>query len=195
MKRIILSLFALVVCFTLYSQEHLKFKGIEMNGSVTYFCDQLKEQIPDLKGKIVEDHGMYTGSFAGVSGCSIIVYPNPLGDVRLVVVVFPEVTTWATLKSNYNELNATLQKKYGKASGYARKFETPYEDGDGYELSALSLGKVSFGDVYTVDKGEIMILMNKGSNHNSGSVMVSYTDEINNNVETSKKQQAAYDDL
>lgn len=47
----------------------------------------------------------------------------------------------------YNDLAEILTLKYGKAESY-RHFKTPYEDGDGYEMQAVKLGKADIASYW-----------------------------------------------
>jgi hypothetical protein len=46
--------------------------------------------------------------------------------------------------SDYNDLKTTISAKYGKPTNDYRFFRAPYEEGDGYEIQAIRLGKGKF---------------------------------------------------
>ena len=101
MKRILLTLCAVILAVTLNAQEHMTFKGVSLGCEITSFVSQLK-----AKGFTVtynSDRGVIlNGDFAGKSNCKVIVLPtNQSKLVWKVAVTFPEISSWYSLKSEY----------------------------------------------------------------------------------------------
>ena len=84
----------------------LSFKGIPITGSLSSFGNELVKA-----GFRNSGNGTYTGDFAGYSGCKVTpVGNNPVKEVR---VDFPVITDWNTLEKAYDDLQASLTRKYG----------------------------------------------------------------------------------
>lgn len=194
MKRIIALFFTVALCISLSAQEHFKFKGVEINGSVSSFYNKLKQQIPDLKGIIEEGIGSYTGTFANKE-CTIICYPNSKGNVYMVAVVFPDERSWASIKSSFLDYCSILTEKYGTPIAKLRQFSSPYYEGDGYEISAFHQDKATWVNMYETDNGSVTVGIKPGSTYKAASLILFYTDTANKNVEDQAKERAVYDDL
>lgn len=80
------------------------------------------------------------------------------GKVCNIAVVFVEAADSYTGK--YLNLLRLLTGKYGD-SVPTRKFEYPYEIGDGHEPTAISLGKATIADVWTAGDNEIILQVGK----------------------------------
>lgn len=190
MKRIITIVFSAVLCFSISAQEHFKFKGVEINGSISSFEKKLKQQIPDLKG----EEGVYKGTFASKE-CDIYCFANSQGNVHTVAVVFPDVSSWTVLKSSFLDYCSIMDEKYGAASKKIRRFESPYEDGDGYEISAIRQDKVSYLNYYETEVGDLIVSIHEGNTFGTAGILIYYTDKANKAVEDRAKEKAAYDDF
>ena len=68
----------------------------------------------------------------------------------------PENNNWYSLKSEYERFKVMFTKKYGKPDSY-EYFTEPYEEGDGYEHTALSVGKCSYISFFTLPLGTISL--------------------------------------
>lgn len=54
----------------------------------------------------------------------------------------------AHTQSLYDEIKSILETKYGKADKSYRTFQSPYTDGDGYEMQAVRVGKASISSYW-----------------------------------------------
>lgn len=84
----------------------LSFKGIPITGSLSSFGNELVKA-----GFRNSGNGTYTGDFAGYSGCKVT--PEGNNPVKEVRVDFPVITDWNTLEKAYDDLQASLTRKYG----------------------------------------------------------------------------------
>ena len=84
----------------------LSFKGIPMSGTLSAFGSELVKA-----GFKNAGNGVYTGDFAGYSGCKVT--PSGSNPVREVRVDFPVISDWDTLEKAYDSLQASLTQKYG----------------------------------------------------------------------------------
>ena len=92
---------------------HLKFKGLEIDGSLTNFKNALIAQCYTLV-ETEENAIALKGKFAGYNDCAILVAATPVEKiVYSVVVMLPEQDSWYSLKSRYKEFKQSLTDKYG----------------------------------------------------------------------------------
>jgi len=88
------------------STTPLSFKGIPMTGSLSSFGSELVKA-----GFRNAGSGVYTGDFAGYSGCKVT--PSGSNPVHEVRVDFPVISDWDALEKSYDNLQASLTRKYG----------------------------------------------------------------------------------
>lgn len=84
----------------------LSFKGIPMTGTLSAFGAELVKA-----GFKNAGNGVYTGNFAGYSGCKVT--PSGSNPVQEVRVDFPVISDWDALEKAYDSLQASLTQKYG----------------------------------------------------------------------------------
>jgi hypothetical protein len=84
-----------------------------------------------MKGKILDYN------------CDIIILGTPkTNQVCKMVVYTDKQTSFSDLTSIYDIIYTLLESKYGKANDECLDFfKTPYERHDGYEMTAISVGK------------------------------------------------------
>ena len=88
------------------SSSPLTFKGIPITGSLSAFGTELVKA-----GFSSAGNGVYTGNFAGYSGCRVT--PSGSNPVQEVRVDFPVISDWDALEKSYDSLQASLTQKYG----------------------------------------------------------------------------------
>ena len=139
----------------------------------------------------VEDNAVVLkGDFAGKTDCSILVLGTAITkQVWKVCVIFPEKTSWGSLKNEYKALVESYTAKYGTPQSYAF-FSKPYYEGDGYELQAVKLNKCTYSSFYKVLTGDIAVSID-----DSCSVMVVYEDGINSDVWSTEKENVVSNDI
>lgn len=59
-------------------------------------------------------------------------------------VYFPESNNWSTLKNDFLYYRKILTEKYGEPTQSYESFLSPYEEGDGYEMSAVITEKCTY---------------------------------------------------
>lgn len=186
MKRLIIILVLIVSSLSLYSQEHLKFKGIPINGSLKSFVETLKTKGYSL---VDSDKGiaLLEGTFAGVESCTIyVVSTNDL--VWKVAAEFPSHDIWKEVKREYNNLKEAFAAKYGVKPESMEKLpndEDYYSDGLGMMSlhSALEHEKAIYNSYFQIPNGLAVIAI-KPDFHTSGclQVIIEYYDHINTNA-------------
>ena len=136
MKKLILMLLV-IICTQGISQT---FDGVYIGGSVSDVLAKYK-----AKGYRHENNFegvvQMVGRVAGKTCDLFIVYTPKSKTVCKVAVIFPEKTSWYTLKSEYIEYKEVLEEIYGEPENEYFTFKSPYYEGDGYELSAIKMDK------------------------------------------------------
>ena len=89
---------------------------------------------------------------------------------------------WTSLKAQYNRYKEALIAKYGDPDSNYEDFDSPYYDGDGYEISAFANGKASYNSIW-LNKGNASIAVQISDD---GQVKLVY--ENNKNMELKRKE-------
>lgn len=123
---------------------HLTFNGIKICGSSTSFQTQMENKGYVLS-KTKDGILVFNGDFIGKSTEQILVILTPkTKQVWKVVVYFNEKTSWYSLKGEFNELKDQITQKYGNPSNNYSFFSSPYDEGDGYEITGVKVEKCHF---------------------------------------------------
>jgi hypothetical protein len=148
MMRIIIGfVFVLALVSISFSQE---FSGIIIADNV----DVVKKQLVS-KGftfeKASNDIYEFIGKIAGERvGISLVYTPVSKLVWKLIVSYDRHGQSWGSLENKFDELVTIFTQKYGSPKHNFRFFSSPYERGDGYELTAISADKCSY--LYSWDK-------------------------------------------
>ena len=116
MKKSIVTFFVLVVTLVSFAQndtEHLTFKGVPIDGTLSEYVKKMKSAgFEYLEGGI--DYAVLQGDFAGFKDCNVLIYTlDAINVVSKICVLFPECNVWSSLEQNYNLLKSMLSQKYG----------------------------------------------------------------------------------
>jgi len=191
MKRAVLLLITCVFVGFAMAGEHMKFKGVPIDGPKDKFVQQLK----DMGYKYVGDDGgivMMEGEFNGIKGCDVVVLTYSGGMVFSVSVAFPEEGTWGELHMSYARLKDGLLRKYSLIEEEER-FNSAYlnDFSNGGDLSryyAIQNFEGVFKSVFKAENGLVSVAI---TSHNDACfVVVIYADE-----ENLQKYKASIDDL
>ncbi len=163
MKKIITLLFLLMMSSTILKAqtEHLKFKGIPLEGPLDSFVQKLKDQGYEYIGA-QDGNAVFTGTFAGMDNCIICVTCMGL-DYRVTgaYVVSPEKNNWNDLISEYTVLKKLLSDKYGAPSDCIERF-SDYEPSDMMKILSIREGSCSYQTSFEIDNGSIGLTLTKG---------------------------------
>ena len=191
MKCMILFLFWTTTLTFAQTSEHLLFKGVPIDGTLSEYVSKMEEA---SFTKIEMDDGlaMLQGDFASYKDCIIGVATLDQKDlVSKITVTFPERNKWSTLSSNYYNLKELLTEKYGSPSEIVEKFDTnsePKDDND--KMHEVRMNRCNYYTSFELENGTIQL-----SIENDGIltcfVMLSYFDKINGEA----IKQHAIDDL
>ena len=193
MKKIVVTLF-LLMSFTLIfaqSSEHLKFKGVPIDGTLSEYVLKMKQAGFQL---IETDDGVAVleGEFAGYRGCLIAVSTlKSVNVVNTIGVIFPAREDWSSLEGNYEHLKSMLTTKYGEPADVVEKFQgysTPRTNND--KLHELLMDRCTWYTIFETENGDIQLSLEKGD-YGEYFVLLKYYDKIN----TEAVRSAAMEDL
>lgn len=171
------------------TNEHLKFMGIPINGTLESFTQKLVAK--GLKSiQAAEGVGLLNGTFAGKNDCNIFVATVPNRNiVSKVVVCLPPRETWAWLESDYNQFKQMLTSKYGEPLQHSETFKAgTFTSSDYLKISALKEGKCEYYVGWKLNEGVILLEIISIESPSSCLVRLSYFDAINSKLEESSKQ-------
>lgn len=101
------------VGFCSAQSEHMKFKGIPMEGTLNSFVDKLKSKGYTYMGQ-QDGIALLQGEFAATKDCTIGVARFADKDqVNMVVVLLPGQKSWSSITSDYYTFKNLLTEKYG----------------------------------------------------------------------------------
>lgn len=184
MKKTLFILIALLACINLMAQEHLSFKGIPIEGSMSSFCQKLKE-----KGfiSIRRDNNLtlFSGDFTGRKATVGVVATDNEKDVFAIVVFFEPSGEWETLVDTYDYYKDLYTRKYGTPS--ISRENNPEQGGSNTSLMyELYQGKVTYASAWKATGGTIELSIEKADAYLSGIVVIRYRDA--QNIETKIKK-------
>lgn len=192
MKRILIALLFVFSCIGAMAQnanEHLKFMGIPINGTLESFTQKLVAK--GLKREHAwEDNVLLKGTFAGKSGSGVCVMRIPSRNiVYKVVVCLPSKDTWEWLEDDYTEFKRMLTSKYGEPFQHSETFKAgSYTSSDVLKMSSLRDGKCEYYTLWKLNEGAIGLEIISIESPSSCFVRISYFDAINSTLEESSKQ-------
>ena len=190
MKRNVL--FALITavlfcCFTTAvgqnDNEHLKFKGVSIDGTLNSFVNKLKAKGFTYVGK-QDGVTLLGGDFASYKNCLVGITTYQGKDlVCKVVVIFPNKDTWSALSNNYFTLKELLTQKYGEPTTIIEEFQGYEPDSDYSKMHKVKFDECKYGSVFETDNGFIELIITH-IDIDTCFVMLSYTDKINSETIT-----------
>lgn len=96
-------------------------------------------------------------------------------------VYLPKQTNWYSIKNEFYEYRKTLMSKYGEPTKDYNFFSNPYYEGDGYEMSAISLDKCSYLSFW--DEQSVSIYISKFKQ-----VCITYESKTNSALDDEEKE-------
>lgn len=184
MKHIFLSICILFVAIAANAQEHLSFKGIPIEGSITTFCQKLKAK--GLEQVHSEDNiRLFTGDFTGRDATIGVVADQTGKNVFSVVVIFPASREWNTLVNTYNHFKDLYTEKYGNPS-FSREHNPSHGKGNTALMAEVYQGTVVYGSEFNAPGGTIQLSIDKKVDGiYQGEVIIRYKDA--QNIESKRK--------
>lgn len=187
LKSILIITFCLLV-FSGYSQEHLRFKNVPMDGTVINFTKELIKQGFIVKKENKNLH-VLTGNFIG-RPCEVrLVATKKTAAIWKVVVLLPTVKDWAPLKIDYMSLKNAFVDKYGEGKSY-EFFSKPYAEGESDEMEALSFGRCHYITYWEKPEGTVALQITT-----EGRITITYEDALNRTLYDKENSQVISNDI
>lgn len=180
MKKI-LALLLVMMSFVGFAQDgtsqHMKFKGIPIEGSMTEFCRKLK-----AKGftSIGQDGNvsLFTGDFTGREATVGVTAADDGKNVFAVVVLFDPSGEWSVLVNTYDYYKDLYTRKYGNPAVSDERNPSHLDSNTGLMIQ-LQEGTVTYYSAWEVDGGDIQLSIEKSSGMYEGVVTIRYRDSQN----------------
>lgn len=186
MKKIITLFTCIIISSALLAQtEHLKFKGIPIDGTLEKFSEALIEIGFELNEDSKEDEMFLIGDFAGYKDCRV--YVSTLDNIDLVnfvSVAFPDRDSWSSLLRDYTSLKDMLTEKYGDPSDSVEDFYNKEARSDSDMLFEIRTDNYDYHSVFNTDRGEIVLSVEHYTFFFTEHYYVSiqYYDKMNSNI-------------
>lgn len=196
MKKAFISLLVILLALPAFSQEHLKFKGITIDGKLSTFVSALKAKGMTTAPSSTTNNPKLRGSFAGIEDCYIGFGATDDETVCRVVIITPYRSSWRSVKADYDLIKETVISKYdGEVKEY-EYFEEPYQNGDGFEIQALYLDKAVYQTYILMEEGGIKIeILGSKSSYGKAHITILYEDSINTERFINERRQQLSDDV
>ncbi len=185
MKQLIFSiLLSAMVAVGSAQTNHMKFKGIPMEGTLNSFVQKLKAKGYSYLGQ-QDGMALLKGEFAATKGCTIGVARFADRDqVNLVAVIFPEEESWNGITKSYFGLKDMLTEKYGNPES-VEEFSGDEPPTDFLRFHKILDDECHYLSEFQCENGKIQLTMAK-QDYNSAAVILRYIDKANAD-ETRKK--------
>ncbi len=185
LRTIFTFLFLQILILGFAQQDVLEFKGIPIQGRLDTFVSQLEKK--GYEKYYENDYAVIlNGDFTSKSVKVFVLSSRNTHTVWKVVVKFPEVNSWTSLKSQYRDMVDLYKQKYSVDQSY-EFFSSPYYEGDGYELSAFKHDK---GNYITFFKEGVIVEIN-----DDAALQVSYENKENAKIANSEKESNNLEDI
>lgn len=159
------------------AQEHLSFKGIPIEGSMTEFCQKLR-----AKGFVSIDNGnnieFFSDDFTGRDATIGVTATDDGNNVFSVVVFLDSSDEWNVLANTYGYYKDLYIRKYGKPS-ISKENNPAISDSNIVLMSELNRGRVVYASAWEVTGGDIELSIEKAFDIYEGMVVIRYRDSQN----------------
>ena len=176
MRKLLITLTMLFAVINIMAQEHLSFKGIPIEGSMTAFCQKLKAKGFTQMGRD-NNVTMFTGDFTGRQATVGVGATDDGKSVHSVVVIFNEISEWNTLVNTYDYYKGLYIRKYGEPSA-CREHNPSRQDSNISLMYELGQGTVTYASAWNVTGGTIELSIEKAG-YSDGVVIIRYRDAQN----------------
>ena len=184
MKRLFFILAAVVMNVSMMAEGHIKFKGVEINGTKEQITAQLGKQGCDIFLDLVGTPYI-KADFAGLEMYVALLTTSQSKTVYAIVASTLSISERASFIAQYNTLKQLLDNKYGMGK------EVVLEDGY-YASSRYSIdrGNADKAVLYDALNGTILLYVH-GDRVRNGNIVVEYIDNANKAL----KDKEANDDI
>ena len=143
MKKILITLTVLFAVIDIMAQEHLSFKGIPIEGSMTEFCQKLKSKGFTSIGR-ENNITLFSGDFTGRQATVGVTATDDGKNVFAVVVLFDPSGEWNTLVNTYDYYKDLYTRKYGKPT-ISKENNPAHLDSNTALMAEVHQGTVVYG--------------------------------------------------
>lgn len=142
MKKVTMVLLFSLITIIGVGQEFLGIKpeGSRLEVVNKFIAKGFKVKPQSANQNVTSMLGIYAGTKYEVN----IVSTPTSKKVWKISVYLPAETNWYSLKATYEKFLETLTNKYGQPNQSYNFFQSPYYEGDGYEMSAVMLEKCQY---------------------------------------------------
>jgi hypothetical protein len=190
MKKFLALLLACMLTLIVSAQEHLTFKGLPVDGTLTEFVSKLQDigfKVNSSSSKFAQIKGEFSGQI-----CEIYIQASLISNTTYqVTVVLKESDNWFDIRTTYDEYKKLLTSKYGTGTSI-EKFVGSYYEGDGYEMTAVRQNKCQFLTIYELPNGKVALGV---ASLKEGSVVLMYSDKINYELAEREESKQRINDL
>lgn len=157
MKNLLLALFTFL-SINAFSQS---FDGVAISGDLPTAVAKYK-----AKGyKVSEsfESGVSLKGLVANREVELMLFVTPKSKTLFKAVVFmPKLENWYDLKDDYNRYLEILSDNYGKPKDSYTMFNSPYKEGDGYEMTAVVNDKCAYAAYwFDLDNSNISLQISK----------------------------------
>ncbi len=178
MKKILITLTVLLLAtIDIMAQEHLSFKGIPIEGSMTAFCQKLKAEGFVPAGR-EGNAAAFTGDFTGRDAIVCVFATEDGGNVYGVYINFDPSKEWNTLFYTYHQYKDLYTRKYG-APTVSKEINPAHSDSNIALMAEVYDGTAEYISVWNVPGGDISLSIQKTSGFYEGMVVITYRDAQN----------------
>ena len=177
MRKIFVTLTLFFAVINIMAQEHLSFKGIPIEGSMTAFCQKLKAKGFTSLGRD-NNITLVSGDFTGRKATVGVTATDDGKNVFAVVVFFDPSGEWNTLVNTYDYYKDLYTRKYGVPT-ISKENNPALSDSNTALMAEVHQGTVVYGSAWEVTGGDIQLSIEKSSGVYEGMVMIRYRDSQN----------------
>ena len=177
MRKIFVTLTLFFAVINIMAQEHLSFKGIPIEGSMTAFCQKLKAKGFTSLGRD-NNITLFSGDFTGRKATVGVTATDDGKNVFAVVVFFDPSGEWNTLVNTYDYYKDLYTRKYGVPT-ISKENNPALSDSNTALMAEVHQGTVVYGCAWEVTGGDIQLSIEKSSGVYEGMVMIRYRDSQN----------------
>jgi hypothetical protein len=149
-KGIMILLFTFLTIIS-FSQE---FIGIKVDGNINDVVEKFKGKGLKVSNRNSTPNVISMEGIVGNRNLELNIVCTPTTKIVWKFAVYlPKQTLWTSLESEYEEYLDLLTKKYGEPEKKYNFFSSPYEDGDGYEMTAVAVEKCTYAAFWPENLG------------------------------------------
>lgn len=174
--------------------QHITFKSVPVDGTRKEFTLLLREK--GFKETDNRAAGILSGVFAGRQATVVADTTATSGTVFRASAFLEQRSKWAELKDDYLTFKRFITEKYGTPIRSEERFDSPYHEGDGFEMKAVSLGKCRYGAAWNHEAGRIEIgISPAGREPGKACLRISYIDMANTILAEREMEEIYKEDL